>query len=175
MHQGLFRTWGKTWKAGDLLGESTILFRTLSLLNNICYYVDLQMSNLVSPSHHITTCSSSMQLHPSTASSIHAFIPTTKPSMAHFNPYQCGIPSSTKQMAPYRFSFLMHTLDMVGILRPVGCRRVQCPCGGGAILSCLSLLCPTYMNDKRNSEESNKVKCWMDVISERVLWAWQTL
>ena len=121
------------------------------------------MSNLISPSHHIITCPSSMQLHPSTASSLHAFIPTNRVQPISIHISAVSQAAQNKQCCTV-FHLLWMPSTWGGILRPVGCRRVQWPCGGGVIWSCLSLLCPTYTNDKRNSEESNKRNVqWMDI------------
>ena len=169
---GLFRTWGKTREAGDPLGESHISFTTLSLLTI----------------HAITIYRPGTLFPPVTASppiifaltNVHRTSPAMPFHQTKHSPSHIGVvrqaAQNKRRSTVSRLLWMPSTSPVekgfhVGILRPVGCSRVQ----GDFILFCVSLLCPTYANNKRKWEESKELGSWIDVMSERVPWAWQTL
>ena len=88
---GLFRTWGKTREAGDLLGELHILFRTLSLLtiHAITSYRPKPSFPPVMaspPTHHLCLHQCMLDL------SSYAFPSNQARSIT----YRCSVPSGTK-------------------------------------------------------------------------------
>ena len=62
---------------------------------------------------------------------------------------------------------VMEALNMRGSQGQWGVGGCNALVEGEFILPCLCLHCPTYTNNERNSKEPNKVKCWIDGISER--------
>ena len=157
---------------GDLLGESCISFRTLSLLTTCAIY--LQISDLISPSRCITTCPSSMWLHP--------FQPIEHSPSSHIS-VAAGVSSGTNQMTQQLHplqpisaahlipacqlvaqnrpcsTIVMDSLNMQGSQGQWGVGGYNALVEGEFILPSLSLHCPTYMNNERNLKEPNKVKC----------------
>ena len=167
MRLGLFRTWGKTREAGDPLGESRISFRTLSLLTTYAItYKFVTLSPQVA----------ALRLHP--------FQPIKRGPSSHISVAcqaaqnkRCGgfIPCNQRVRPISSRLANMDALNMRGSQGQWGVGEYNALVEGEFILPCLSLHCPTYTNNERNSKEPNKVKCWIDVISERVPRAWQTL
>ena len=148
MRLGLFRTWGKTQEVGDLLGESCISFKTLLLLTiHTITSTDQEHCFPQSWHHHppiIYALTNVCQTSPATP------FHQTKHSPSHI-----GVVHQAAQNK--QCSAISHLLWMpstspvekgfhVGILRPVGCSRVQCPCGG-EIYIILSISTLSYIHE----------------------------
>ena len=141
---------------GDPLGESRISFRSLSLLTTYAITYKLVTSSpqfTASPlAHHqcgsIPSNLSSAAPHPISVWRVkrHKTNDAAASSLAtnERGPCHPGFPTcSTKQIMQH---CCYGSPQHAGISRPVGCRRVQCPCGGGVYIT-MSMSTLSYIHE----------------------------
>ena len=142
--QGLFRTWRKTWEAGDPLGESCPVFH---FKVSHCWQYMLLTSNIIvvvilkSLHHHtiIYALTNKHQSFPAVASSLpsNQVQPISSISVQHAKQHK------TNDMAPSLICYdtTRGAWISLGIVKEVRCRRVWCPtlCGFYIITSIYSL------------------------------------